>query len=240
MGIALGLIAVATWGVAYWVLPEPAMAVAFATPLVDRTDDPISYDHHGRMLLKLENRGTRPVRVDALSFSQTFATAGAELALPVTIQPQAHASLPVEIQALKPHWGQYELTATARVSNRRNTQLVSTIIVCDIAAHLNPEPALVQFGRVDRSATIPPHTIRLWSVASQPPEEDCQVLSLDPAVRVSLQPVQMVEHGRRFQWELRVEIDARQAQAEHRSQIEVRTKGDRPPVIIPVAGWVNE
>jgi hypothetical protein len=214
--------------------------VAFATPLLDRTQAPIPYGRTAEFQLQLQNRGGSAVRLDGVSFDKPFAVVSDSLSFPRRLEPHSSLSIPVSVSAEKPQWGQYEITAHALVTNRRTSQTISTVILCEIAAHLNPDPPLVQFDRVERTAVIPPKTVRLWSAASSDPLTACDVESNDPAVRVTVQPVQLVDRGRRYQWELRVEIDAAQAQPEHRSQIVVRTGADDPQVIIPVVGWVND
>lgn len=240
MGLSLGLIAGGVWLLSSWFVPAPGSFVAFATPLLDRTDAPIPYGQTREYQLQLQNRGSSAVRVDEVSFDKPFAVLRDGLSLPQRLGPHSSLSIPVRISAEQSQWSEYQITARALVSNRRASEMVSMVIQCDIAAHLNPDPPLVQFGRVERTVVIAPRIIRLWSPASIDPLKTCEVESNDPAVRVTVQPVQLVDRGRRYQWELRVEIDAAQAQPEHRSQIVVHTGPNDPQVVIPIAGWVND
>lgn len=240
MGISLALIAGGLWFLSSWFEPEPRNVVAFATPFLDRTDAPIPHGKTAEFQLQLQNRGNRPVRIDTVNFDKSFAVLGEGLTVPVRLGPQSTLSIPVKITAESSLWDQYEIRVQALVSNRRASQWISTDILCAIAAHLNPDPPLVDFKRVERTTEIPTKTVRLWSPSTIAPLSNCEVESNDPAVRVTVQPVQTVDRGRRYQWELRVEIDAALAQREHRSQIVVRTGPDHPQVVIPVTGWVND
>ncbi|HET6423038.1 MAG TPA: hypothetical protein VFG20_05100 [Planctomycetaceae bacterium] len=240
IGLGLALIAGGWWFLSPRFVPPPASIVAFATPLLDRSDAPIAYGHSADFVLQLQNRGNSAVRVDGITFDKPFASLGEHFSLPQVLAARSTVSIPVRMTAEKPHWGQYEITAIALVTNRRGSQPVSTMILCHVAAHLNPDPPVVQFHRVKRTAVVPVQTVRLWSPSSLEPLADCEVESNDPAVRVSIKPVQSIERGRRNQWELSVAIDAGQAQPQHRSQIVVRAGKDLPPVVIPVVGWVED
>lgn len=240
MAVTLLLIATAYWYVAPSFAPPPRQVVAFVSDLTDYSDDPLLHGQSRSCLLQLQNRGNRTMFVQSVTCGQRFASVDPEFTFPSKLAPQAKLSIPVTIRADSSDWGQYEIEVTAQVSNGRVIDPVKTVIVCDVAAHLNPDPPVVQFSRVKRSAVIPRQTVRLWSPISMDALAECEVVSNDPAVNVSVQPLQKVEGGRRFQWELQVEIDASRAQPQHRSQIVIRCADGLPLVILPVTGWVED
>lgn len=240
MAVTLLLIATGYWLMTPWLAPPPHQVAAFVSDLTDYRDSPLEHGQSRACLLQLQNRGNRTLSLQAVEFNQRFVTVDDELALPAKIAPHVNLTIPVTIRADVSDWGQYEVEVTAQVSNGRIIEPIKTIIVCEIAAHLNPDPPVVQFSRVKRTAAISRKTVKLWVPATSEPIAECVAESNDPAVSVSLQPLQQVEAGRRFLWQLQVEIDASRAQPQHRSQIVVRSGDGRPPVIVPVVGWVEE
>ncbi len=241
MGVGIGLLLSATAGAIYYSqLPLPAMKVAFTTKLVDRTYAPVPYQQQSEVVLKLQNHGKGRVRLGAVRFNQPFVHTQPDTTLPQWIPAGSTLSLPVVLVAEPPHWGQQEVQVTAVVTNGKDSQDVSTVVLWEIAAHINPDPPLVSFPRVKRTASIPATRLRLWSAQGSAAPAGLQVTSLDPAVRVTTMPLDTMENGRHYLLELLIEIDAGLAQPQHRSQIVVRTNGSDPPVIIPVVGYVDE
>ena len=239
VGIGLSLLAIAG-AISYSRLPPPPMMVAFTTKLVDRSYAPVVHHQRHEVVLKLQNRGKGRVHLDAVRFNQPFVHVGSEITLPMGIPAGSTISLPVELAAEPPHWGQQDVQVTAAVTNGRESHDVSTVILWDIAAHINPDPPLVQFPRVKRTDQVPSTRLRLWYAQGGTPPIDVEVKSLDPAVRVTTMPLDEIQNGRHYVLELLIEIDAGLAQPQHRSQLVVRAKGNEPPVIIPVVGWVDE
>lgn len=241
IGVGLGLLLiVAGWSAAPWFIAPPPIEVTFAPATLDEANPPVSHGHQIEVLMELINRGRGRVRLDAIQCREPFVRPAARFKLPATITPGTTVRIPFEIVGESPRLGRHEVQVTAVVSNGRTSQEVQWWLVCEVAAHINPEPLLVQFSRVNRKDTIPPKTLRLWYVEGDPPPEEITVTSVDPAVTVTAKPMQLIQNGKHYVMEIGVEIDARLAQAQHRSQIVVRTKGDHPPVIIPVAGYVDE
>lgn len=220
--------------------PPSPMKAAFTTNLIDRSSAPISHGETSEVVLKLQNHGQGRIRLETVRFSQPFVHLSKKVSLPQWISAGTTASVPVEIVAEDSHWGPQEIQVTAVVTNGRESSELQTFVLCDIAAHINPAPALVQFPRVKRSDSVPPLSLRLWYAHGNTPPEGIQVESLDPAIQVTTTVIDNVQNGRHYVLELTIKIDAGQAQPHHRSQIVVRANGSGPPVIIPVVGWVDE
>lgn len=241
IGVSIGVLLIIAAVAAYaWLRPPPPMNVAFTTDFVDRSETPLSYGHRDEVGLKLENRGQGRVRVDAVQFSVPFVTVAKRRPLPLWIPARSAVVLPVEIVSEPPHWGQQKVQVTAIVTNRKDTHEVQTLILWDLAAHINADPPLVEFPRVKRTENISAITVQLWHAVGDEPPEDVQVESLDPAVRVTSKPIQFARKGHQYLLELSILVDASLAQPQHKSQIVVRTNGDAPPLIIPVVGWVDD
>lgn len=239
VGLGLGLIA-AGWLTYRSFLPLSPIQAAFATNLIDRSSTPVTHGHTNQVVLKVQNHARGRIQLQSVRFNQSFVHVAESLSLPLSIPAGDAAEVPVEIRAEESLWGPQEVQVSATVAQGRQTQDLHSLILWDIAAHINPSPPVVEFQRVRRTDSIQPIFIRLWAPADQPMPEDIQVQSLDPAVAVTMAPLNEVRKGRHYVRELTIQIDARLAQPQHRSQIVVRTKGGGPPVIIPVVGWVDE
>lgn len=241
LGVGMGLVLFATVATVFFSrrLPPP-LKVAFTARLVDRTHAPVPLGERNEVVLKLQNHGRGRIRLESVRFNHPSVHTRPDFVVPLGIPAGETVSMPVELLAEPPQLGQQEVMVTATVTNGRESHAITTVVLWEVAASINAEPALVRFSRVKRSAQIPTAEVRLWYAHGTAAPVDLNVQSLDPAVRVTTMPLDAVENGRHYCLKLQVEIDASLAQPQHRSQIVVRAKGSDPSVIIPVVGWVDE
>lgn len=241
MGLATGL-AMILAGMAWMVPVRPApLQAALAEPVMDRLSPPVVHGDRQTVALVLENRGREPMQVESLRAGAEFVTL--ELpdgqALPIAVAAGQSATLPLAIDGVDNKWGPQEVNLEVVVSNGRQRGELRGMLLCQLVGPVNPDPPLVSFGRVARTAEQQPASFRLWSPVGRPKLHDYSVDSYDPAVVVGVRPIDATEADRHFFCEVTVLVNPRDAQAQHRSEIAVHSKELKRPLSIPVVGWVE-